>query len=166
MVTSPSPSTMSPLAALTATPPPSRLPDTFVTTTPLRGISVGSPATEASAVTTPPSPAISRTTGYRSYLLEIYLARRSSIGILDSIQWYIRRGTHRLAFSMVIDYVSEGPRVRDQIEFKRRFGVDRWLIDPLSSFRGRVLLPLRIGAARLRVRDQDCHSIQGLDLCG
>ncbi|EEF42150.1 conserved hypothetical protein [Ricinus communis] len=59
------------LAASTTTPPTLELPNTFVAATPSCGTSVGTPAIEASVVTGPSSPAISRTTDYGPRLLEI-----------------------------------------------------------------------------------------------
>ncbi|EEF42597.1 conserved hypothetical protein [Ricinus communis] len=92
--------------------------------------------------------------------------KRSGIGILDLVPWCIRGGMNRLASSTMIDCTSGGPRVRDQIGSERRYGVHRWLIGPLSNFKGNVLLSLGIDAARLGARDQDRHSILGFDIYG
>ncbi|EEF42149.1 conserved hypothetical protein [Ricinus communis] len=58
--------------------------------------------------------------------------------LLPSIGTGSRCGMHMLAPGTVINSVSGGPRVRDQIGFQRRCKVVGWFIGLVSSFRGSV----------------------------
>ncbi|EEF41168.1 conserved hypothetical protein [Ricinus communis] len=85
--------------------------------------------------------------------------RRSNVGILNLIPWYIKGDTYRFTLGMVINCASGGPRARDRIGFEGRFGVAGWLTGPLSNFKASMLLPLGINIVRLGEKDRYCHFI-------
>ncbi|EEF24188.1 conserved hypothetical protein [Ricinus communis] len=84
------------------------------------------------------------------------------IGILHSISRCIRGGTHRLAPDDRL--YKRRTKGKNWIRSKRRCGVAGWLSSPPSNFRRSMLLPLGIGASRLKVRDKDHYSIGGFNL--